>query len=105
VTDRLIIERDLRCVRCGGTLNLHVHHRLPRSAGADERPCNKITLCANCHRWVHEHPRLSRIQGWIVPRHADPAVAPARHYGQDEFVLLDNDYGFAPWPPLEETTQ
>lgn len=98
MTDHAVIERDVRCVRDGETMDLQVHHRLPRSAGTDERPCNKVTLCWRCHTWVHEHPRLARIHGWIVPRHADPANAPVKHFAQDGFVLLDDDYGFRSWP-------
>jgi hypothetical protein len=105
VTDMLIIARDVRCVRGGETDRLHVHHRLPRSAGMDDRPCNLITLCWKCHRWVHEHPRMSRINGWIVLRHTDPESQPVRHHLQDAFVLLDNDYGFRSWPPYLEGEQ
>lgn len=93
----------MRCVRCGETLNLQVHHRKLRSAGTDDRPSNLITLCWRCHDWVHKHPRLSRIHGWLVSAYADPAAVPVRHFAQDGFVLLDDDYGFRPWPSMEES--
>ena len=103
MTDHAIIERDVRCVRDGSTERLHVHHRRLRSAGADDRPCNMIALCWRCHDWVHKHPRLSRIHGWLVSASADPAQVPVKHHGQGGFVLLDDDYGFAPWPPPDGT--
>jgi hypothetical protein len=106
VTDRLIIDRDRRCVRCGVADGLHVHHRVLQSSGRNENASNKITLCARCHQWVHDHPRLARIQGWIVSRYADPAAQPVKHIGQGGiFVLLNDTYGFTPWPPPEENQQ
>ena len=32
---------------------LDIHHIVPRSLGGDDKPSNKITVCANCHRLIH----------------------------------------------------
>lgn len=59
---------------------------------------NLISLCHDCHPWVHAHPALSRAAdaGWIVSRYADPAATPVRslpHGGG--LYLLDDEYS---WP-------
>src|SRR6478736_2742702 len=75
-SDAEIRQRDGdRCARDGSTRDLHIHHRWMRSAGSDERACNRVTLCASCHRWVHLHPADAMEQEWLVSRAADPAEA------------------------------
>jgi hypothetical protein len=80
VPDAEIRQRDgNRCARDGSTRDLHVHHRMLRSAGSDERACNRVTLCAACHRWVHGHPAEALEQGWLTGRYQDPAEIPVAH--------------------------
>jgi len=80
VSDAVIRARDYdRCARCGKTGNLHTHHRMLRSAGSDERACNRVTLCQGCHNFVHMHPEQSLDEGWLTGRYQDPAEVPIRH--------------------------
>ncbi len=54
---REVLARDRhRCrVRgCGHTRFLEVHHLVPRSEGGGNEPENLVTLCASCHRLLHE---------------------------------------------------
>ncbi len=52
---RQIRRRDQnRCMRCGGTEHLQVHHITPYEDSFDNSPQNLITLCARCHGLV-EH--------------------------------------------------
>lgn len=93
-TDAEIKERDGgRCARCGGIKGgLHVHHRMLRSAGSDERACNRVTLCAMCHNFVHMHPATSIDEGWLVGRYADAAEQPIQHYlWPTGLILLTDD--------------
>lgn len=107
VSDAVIKERDYgRCARDGSTINLHVHHRMLRSAGSDERACNRVTLCASCHRWVHNHPEEALEQGWLTGRYQDPAEVPIRHsMWPAGLILLTEDnagieiYQGADWQP------
>ncbi len=79
-TDAEIKERDgNRCARCGSTYNLHIHHRMLRSAGSDERACNRVTLCQGCHNFVHMHPSVSLDEGWLVGRYGDAEEVPIQH--------------------------
>jgi predicted HNH restriction endonuclease len=39
---------------CGQTRFLEVHHLMPRAAGGKNSADNLITLCASCHRLLHE---------------------------------------------------
>lgn len=80
VSDEVIRERDgNRCARDGSTDRLDVHHRWLRSAGRDERPCNRVTLCRRCHDWVHAHPLKAQEEGWLVTRTLDPAEVQVSH--------------------------
>lgn len=56
----LVRRRDrFRCRNCGagggpnGDAELHVDHRVPRSAGGDNSPENLRTLCRECHEARH----------------------------------------------------
>src|SRR5260370_24203188 len=102
MTDRAIIDRDVRCVRDGASAPLHVHHRKLRSAGAGDQASNLIALCWRCHDWVHKHPRLSRIHGWLVSASPYPARGPVQHFVWDGYLLLDDDHRLAHWPPIGE---
>jgi hypothetical protein len=97
----LILGRDrYRCVRCGVEVGqwwpgYSVHHRVLGNRD-DMRPCNLITLCGSgttgCHGWVHNHPKLSRDEGWIVSKYDDPAGAYVRIHGLG-LRWLDDSYG------------
>jgi hypothetical protein len=52
----VLIRDDHRCQAqgCGSTRFLEVHHLEARSRGGDNGEKNLITLCAGCHRHVHE---------------------------------------------------
>ena len=50
-----VLRRDgWRCQNCGGRSDLQVHHINARSHFGDDSEPNLITLCANCHRLVHQ---------------------------------------------------
>ena len=100
VSDEVIRQRDgNRCVRDGNTRELHVHHRMLRSAGSDERACNRVTLCARCHRWVHDHPELALEQGWLTGRYQDPALIPVTHvlWPAGPVLLTGDNAGIQIW--------
>lgn len=45
-----VLNRDgHKCVKCGATKHLHVHHIVPRSQCIDHSESNLITLCVYCH--------------------------------------------------------
>lgn len=73
----VVLERDgRRCVRCGSTHYLHVHHREHWNPDdpATHEPDNLETLCAGCHR--REHPLEHGPDGRFLPR-ARPEARPA----------------------------
>lgn len=53
--------KDLVCRNCGFDIfcALELHHIVPISDGGTEDVDNKMTLCANCHKQVHEILRTS----------------------------------------------
>ena len=51
---REILERDgWRCQKCGCSKNLDVHHLRRRSSLGDDAATNLITLCRECHQFLH----------------------------------------------------
>lgn len=69
---KLIDGRDYCCQGCGYSGRLERHHRrLKASGGSGARAhtqctCNGVSLCRQCHQFVHEHPALARTFGLIV---------------------------------------
>jgi len=56
-----VLKRDgYRCVRCGSTEELHVHHILERRKGGEHKLGNLITLCRRCHQKEHPFPLTER---------------------------------------------
>lgn len=45
---------------------VHPHHRKRRSQGGDDSQRNVISVCASCHRWIHEHPAAAYSRGLLV---------------------------------------
>jgi hypothetical protein len=84
-----VTRRDLHCVGCDarpGTEPMDEHHRILGNT-ADERPSVKLLLCGRGNhptgpdgqRWCHGSAHTWRKafgdpRGYIVSRHADPAV-------------------------------
>ena len=49
-----ILRRDnWRCQLCGSLTNLEVHHQVFRSQSGPDHEGNLITLCNDCHGFVH----------------------------------------------------
>jgi ATP-dependent DNA helicase RecQ len=49
-----VLRRDgWRCQSCGRMANLEIHHREFRSHSGRDAEENLITLCSQCHSWVH----------------------------------------------------
>lgn len=71
---QIVLVRDrFKCVAkiskyCSGNAE-HIHHLLRRSAGGSHDPKNLISLCQQCHGWVHNHPAESRMRGWLASRY------------------------------------
>src|SRR6266540_2211502 len=52
------------CEICGNWPSVHKHHRKLRSQGGTDGPT--MDLCAPCHQYVHDHPKNSYEQGWLI---------------------------------------
>ena len=49
-----VLRRDgWRCQSCGAMSNLEVHHQQFRSRSGNDCADNLITLCLNCHSFLH----------------------------------------------------
>lgn len=71
-TRKRILERDNGiCVRCGREA-VDVHHRLRKGMGGTKKENinygagNLVSLCRDCHAYVHAHPRESYRTGFLV---------------------------------------
>ena len=58
-TNWLIIKEEVfekygrKCVNCGTTENIDVHHKIPLSEGGTNSLENLVPLCRNCHEELH----------------------------------------------------
>jgi hypothetical protein len=58
IHSRQVLEKHgWRCVRCGRTYLLQIHHRQFRSHAGTHRPENLEPLCGYCHHLVHTQAR------------------------------------------------
>jgi hypothetical protein len=55
--------------------NDHAHHRQLRRKG-NTIDANLLPVCANCHGWIHHHPKDCYLNGLLVPSWADPEEWP-----------------------------
>jgi len=59
-TRKNILKRDNQecqgCARGISDIQLHIHHKTPRSEGGSNEEENLITLCKDCHNIVHNIP-------------------------------------------------
>jgi hypothetical protein len=75
---REVLARDghrCRTAGCGSAHFLDVHHVVPREHGGTNDPENLITLCAACHRMVHD--RVDGSAAWPLR----PGIAGVRREG------------------------
>ena len=54
------------CERCGYAGNLDLHHKAGRAGTNYTNPDTFMAVCRPCHDWIHQHPRESRVAGWLV---------------------------------------
>jgi 5-methylcytosine-specific restriction endonuclease McrA len=52
-----------KCRHCNGRNGVHPHHVIYRSQGGKDELSNLLTLCACCHRAVHDHKLLITVEG------------------------------------------
>lgn len=50
------------CAICSTTSNLTIHHISGRGKNIDK---NLVTLCMECHTYVHKNPKWSRENGYL----------------------------------------
>jgi hypothetical protein len=96
---KLIYERDGgRCVHCGETEAIGLHHRVNRGMGGSKLldiPSNLITLC-NVHNAALESDpvaaRQGRYYGWKLGRWDDPAAEVFYDTNDGLWYTIDNLY-------------
>lgn len=60
---KAIVSRDGgKCKWCESTVNLEVHHILPKSQGGTDAANNLVTLCHKCHKQWHREQSAKEAQ-------------------------------------------
>lgn len=93
---RIVVDRDsMLCVRCKKEAT-DVHHRLPRKMGGTRNEkiayglANLISLCRDCHNWVHANPFAAHQLGYLLKTGEDPEVIPIQlGYGMELKICSD----------------
>lgn len=63
-----VLKLDTQCHICGATENLQLHHIIPLSNGGENKACNLLTLCGNCHGKVHNNEGLKMAREKIAQK-------------------------------------
>jgi hypothetical protein len=66
-----------QCETCGRAHFLDVHHVVPRADGGSNDPDNLITLCAACHRMIHDRAAVGNA--WPLWRGSGIDAHPGDH--------------------------
>lgn len=97
---RLVLARDGdKCLRCLGPA-VDVHHRRPKGMGGTSDKsiafglANLISLCRECHAWVHEHPEQGYLTGYLLHSWDDPARFPLLLKPGSTYIYLRADGSF-----------
>ena len=60
-----VLTRDgRRCVLCGASKSLTLHHIRPKAIGGDSTQQNLVTVCESCHQAIN---RLTQwLASWLI---------------------------------------
>jgi len=88
-----------KCEFCGLPLdeeNWDFHHRKLKSRGGKDTPENGIACHHFCHLVkIHNHPKISRENGFMVVAQDNPLEVPIFLYGAIKtFLTADGNYRF-----------
>ena len=71
-----VMKRDgNRCVFCGSSEKLSVHHKVKAKHGGTDHPDNLVTLCGRCHRLADRRKRIPLEGGGVQPNKVSPPRA------------------------------
>lgn len=54
-----------KCVLCGATDNLELHHIKPKSMGGSDAPENLVLLCSTHHKLLHSSGQVKKASAYI----------------------------------------
>ena len=105
-TKKIVAARDGgKCLKCLGEAT-DIHHRIPRGMGGTSDPernyglANLVSLCRECHDWVHANPQEARKTGFLVGSWDDPAKFPLEIRPGSFHVLLTEDGNYRQLSPV-----
>lgn len=55
IRDLIYRRYGYRCAECGSTIELHIHHIVPKQYGGLDIESNLILLCKECHETLHNY--------------------------------------------------
>lgn len=100
------------CVLCGSKENLNVHHRNYRNVGKEDVENDLVTLCTECHTFVHENKDAivaGIIYAQVVIKYGERGISKStlRKYFGDHMkrlcIPIPNKDGVAVVPWCEST--
>ena len=62
---KAFLLKEKFCERCAGTAT-EVHHKNGRNGERLNDVNFFMAVCRNCHQHIHEHPKESRIKGYLI---------------------------------------
>jgi hypothetical protein len=103
-----VMKRDgNRCVFCGSSEKLSVHHKVKAKHGGTDHPDNLVTLCGRCHR-LADRRKPFPLNGGLVKLENDPhPIASVDKYPRADFErkaseAVDDPESGIYWGPPDE---
>lgn len=59
---RILLKQHKGCEKCGRTIDLEVHHKIPVIEGGTDELDNLQVLCSICHNEAHKYNRSELIK-------------------------------------------
>lgn len=98
-----LLERDIGCVHCGAVEAVAPNHRVNRGMGGVgkgsllNQPSNLVVLCSVVNGLIESDSRwqgVAKEYGWKLERWQAPDDTPVYNRILNQWVLLDNNYGY-----------
>jgi ATP-dependent DNA helicase RecQ len=81
------IRDGFKCVSCQASIDIEVHHIIPRNRGGPDKINNLITLCRKCH--AQQHPYLSHLFIGSLPAERTDYLGRFKHFLKKKLHLID----------------
>lgn len=67
VVRKIYLNEHGLCAKCGGKAS-DIHHKRGKLGALLTRTEHFVSVCRDCHHWIHDHPKESRELGLLCEK-------------------------------------